>query len=1265
LPHALAYFICATERTGSYLLCDALALTCLAGRPQECFHPARRKQLPTPAKQPDYAAFFEQIAQESTTPNGVFGAKVQWWQLKELVRSLRELPEYRGIGAADLVMGWASNVRFIRLTRRDKLRQAISHLKAVQTNVWWETDTWAQRKGSPLLEQPEFNPKAINDLMGRIRVHEAVWQRFFDACGVQPLDIVYEDLVADYAAVTRQVLAHLQIPTPDGFAIPEPRYKKQADDTSEQWAQRFLGLRGAQKALGHEGVPPSVPQEDEAIICSQGATPAAAIRSPLLRPGVGRGPALRIVSYATQELDGLPALLVRAIAEQTHHTAHCVSGAPSPGAEPDAQTIDWTSDPAAAKAALAAADVVLLHDGAVAPEHDALLANKAVIVLAHHAHAQQSPWLQRGFPGAVLHPQLARFAAMRAWPRLSVPWASAEDWERRWMPLIVQALPPPEPHGRVVHRAPQTPSLVAEKPSKRMKITVYPLSDDVAIVQPAPAERAWLKDNAAASADPGLLMASSVGWELCCPYAVEVTWNGGPAPEDISISVAGQTGETPPFVQSQFGGGLLSFHSGYQVQTEGTTSLWVRGPINRPMDGLYPLEQVVETTLVPSTIVVTWQCTRPNQTLRFAQGEPFAVLLPFPLHYLTQFEVELAPPETYAEGLQQRIETPDVRAILSRLEEDATPEAAVATPAMDARPSEAAAPDEPAAAPDATSAIPSTPPSHWARELSAAPPVSCICPTYGRVELLEEAIYAFLQQDYPGPKELIVLNDYADQTLSFEHPEVRVVNLPRRFHSVGEKYQAAVALASHDLIFVWNDDDIYLPHRLSFSVAQGAEGRGFFKASQAWFWNKGRLSGPEGNRFHGGSCFTRELFVAAGGYPHTVKDFDSGFEATCEGQQAGVTRGQAVAPEDLYYLYRWGGTDSYHLSAAGKNGGSYEAVATYVESRADWGYIPSGQVTLNPHWKADYVALVRDYLSNGSATDDAAPAQPEPAKPRFPHRLRFIDTPDGRVDVSQFEPEFFRWRSDPGMIDSLQSYIRERGSLYRREFYVIDSLKLVYLSVPKSACSSIKVALAKFSGIDFDLSQSTRHIHLNRNWHRELGGLSADQDGYHRFSFVRDPFERLVSCYRQKILFTPTAEMPHPHFHNFYFTLPTNTSFDDFARRVCRIPDALSDSHFQSQHSILYDQGKLLVDYVGKLEQVEQDWTLLADRFGLPPLLVHTNVSKGKPGTHHDYRRYYTPELARLVYERYRKDVEAFGYAAEYEQLLAFVEQTEQVEVTQ
>ena len=102
---------------------------------------------------------------------------------------------------------------------------------------------------------------------------------------------------------------------------------------------------------------------------------------------------------------------------------------------------------------------------------------------------------------------------------------------------------------------------------------------------------------------------------------------------------------------------------------------------------------------------------------------------------------------------------------------------------------------------------------------STLPLVSWLFLTYRRPQrdqhLLEEAIEAFLRQSYPN-KELIVLNDYDQQTLVFDHPEVTEGNLSRRFRTVGEKMNAATALCAYDLLFVGDDDDVYLPHRLSY-----------------------------------------------------------------------------------------------------------------------------------------------------------------------------------------------------------------------------------------------------------------------------------------------------------------------------------------------------------------------------------------------------------------------------------------------------------------
>ena len=253
----------------------------------------------------------------------------------------------------------------------------------------------------------------------------------------------------------------------------------------------------------------------------------------------------------------------------------------------------------------------------------------------------------------------------------------------------------------------------------------------------------------------------------------------------------------------------------------------------------------------------------------------------------------------------------------------------------------------------------------------AHPSVSCVCLTYGRPDLLEEAICSFLMQDYGGDKELIVLNDHEQQFLTLDHPdehrEVRIFNFRRRFRTVGEKCNAAVALASHNLLFVWDDDDIYLPHRLSFSVERFDPGKGFFKPAQAWQWNDGVLEGPHSNVFHVGSCWSRELFDSVRGYAAMGNGYDQEIEARFEEIRPGSTEPYDIGADEIYYIYRWVGTGSYHMSEFGRDAPGQnveqQSVSVFVESQMRTGRLRTGEIVLKPRWIANYAALTRGHLA--------------------------------------------------------------------------------------------------------------------------------------------------------------------------------------------------------------------------------------------------------------------------------------------------------------
>src|SRR6202008_2683832 len=109
------------------------------------------------------------------------------------------------------------------------------------------------------------------------------------------------------------------------------------------------------------------------------------------------------------------------------------------------------------------------------------------------------------------------------------------------------------------------------------------------------------------------------------------------------------------------------------------------------------------------------------------------------------------------------------------------------------------------------------------------------------------------------------------------------------------------------------------------------------------------------------------LFDAVRGYDAEGSGHDQLFEQRLAQQFPGSTRLYAIQPKDIYYIYRWHGTDSYHLSEfgglkPGQNGGDAEVTA-FVQQRAHRGEIRRGRIPLQPHWKTDYRQLVARYIA--------------------------------------------------------------------------------------------------------------------------------------------------------------------------------------------------------------------------------------------------------------------------------------------------------------
>lgn len=238
--------------------------------------------------------------------------------------------------------------------------------------------------------------------------------------------------------------------------------------------------------------------------------------------------------------------------------------------------------------------------------------------------------------------------------------------------------------------------------------------------------------------------------------------------------------------------------------------------------------------------------------------------------------------------------------------------------------------------------------------------VSALCITYGRYKLLEEAIESFLRQDYIN-KELIIVNDLAEQTLIFDHPQVKIYNFKTRFPTIGDKRNESVKLSSGEILLSWDDDDIYLPWMIS-KLAKEFEldtRLGFVQPNKSWCLNGDKLEYSKGWCAH--TAFTKESFNAVGGYASINSGQDMNLINKLK-KYLGLIRTKELmfSNEDACYIFRWN-NGNYHLSGFGRDRPNRESGFNQIEKSIKSKPIEP-LIKLNPHWNKDYLQLTKDFI---------------------------------------------------------------------------------------------------------------------------------------------------------------------------------------------------------------------------------------------------------------------------------------------------------------
>ena len=223
------YIVCATQRSGSTLLCHLLTNTHKVGHPKEYLLPTHNSKVSF--DEDDYLQYVYDSLEAHASEEGITGVKIMDNHFSELLERLHSSKSSDTKSDLEALCDVFPAVKFIFVTRENKLRQAISLARAEQSNQW-------EKHSSSVLsneKQRKFSitPFYIKSAIKRAMEREGVWKKFFRENSITPYTITYEDLVEAQSLHIQRILEFLEIPDAFKIVVTPSILKKQADFYTE------------------------------------------------------------------------------------------------------------------------------------------------------------------------------------------------------------------------------------------------------------------------------------------------------------------------------------------------------------------------------------------------------------------------------------------------------------------------------------------------------------------------------------------------------------------------------------------------------------------------------------------------------------------------------------------------------------------------------------------------------------------------------------------------------------------------------------------------------------------------------------------------------------------------------------------------------------------------------------------------------------------------------------------------------------------------
>jgi LPS sulfotransferase NodH len=242
LPERI-YMLATVPRTGSTYVSHLLWRSGCLGAPLEYLNFLPASPYAFAHGQPKtQTALWRSALHRRTSPNGVFGVKCFSLQLRELQQQNPSL--LLEVFAAAFPAGRKAHV--IRLKRRDHVAHAVSYARAALSGVWRKEQ---EPSGGAAVE---YSAQAVDEARQLLDRQEADWDLLLREVGAEPLTLWYEDAVERPEETVRNVAAFLDVRLDPAATVSIPEVKKQAEEPSKLWAERYSAGAALQQSRSGE-----------------------------------------------------------------------------------------------------------------------------------------------------------------------------------------------------------------------------------------------------------------------------------------------------------------------------------------------------------------------------------------------------------------------------------------------------------------------------------------------------------------------------------------------------------------------------------------------------------------------------------------------------------------------------------------------------------------------------------------------------------------------------------------------------------------------------------------------------------------------------------------------------------------------------------------------------------------------------------------------------------------------------------------------------